>query len=1064
MGGVRPLPQGYKPREYEPEILEYWREARIYEKLRRISRDKPKFYFLDGPPYPSSDTPHIGTVWNKVLKDAVIRFWRARGYWVNDQPGYDCHGLPIEVKVEQKLGFSSKKDIEEYGVDKFVEKCREFALSNVESMTRHFEEFGVSMDWDKPYLTLTPEYVQAAWWLVKKADERGLLERGVKVVHWCPRCETTLADYEVSEYAMLTDPSIYVKFPLKERRDHYLLIWTTTPWTLPANVAVMVHPDLEYAWVEAGGERLLIAKSRVEAVMKEAGIREFKVVSIVKGRELEGLEYVHPLLEEVEVQRGLAGAHRVVLSTEYVSAEEGTGLVHCAPGHGEEDYEVGLQYELPVIAPVDDRGFFTHEAGKYAGKYVREANSEIIRDLREKGLLFHEGVLTHKYPICWRCKTPLILRATPQWYIRVAHMKDRFLEEAAKVKWVPDWAGYARFRNWLQGLRDWVISRQRYWGTPVPIWICTSCGHRVVVGSLAELEKLTGRKLDLKDLHRPWIDEITFECPICRGVMRRVPDVLDVWLDSGVAFYASLGYPLEKDKFEKLWPVDFITEGHDQIAGWFFSLLRCSLIAFNTAPYRVVLMHGFALDERGREMHKSLGNYVAPREVLEFDKGGRDVLRWYVLRNTIWEDLKFSWSRLAEVFDDLNIVWNVYVFAATYMSLDEFDPSAHPLEEYLSRMRLEDKWLLSRVERLVLNVTRWMENFEVHRAARALRDFLIEDVSRWYVRLVRPRVWIEREDPDKLAAYVALYYALRKFLVLASPIIPFITEKIYVESFRISEEEPESIHMLPWPKVREELIDDELERDMEVIRRLIERVAAARMRAGLKLRQPLPTLYVLTEKSEVRKAVERLRDILAVQANVKRVEVLPPSRKREFTVTRVKPVYRAIGPIFRDEAGRVLQLLGQCDPAQLKRELEEKGEALLSSPEGVVYRLTPSMVEFEEEWASGYVGEDFDSGMVIIDTRIGPEELAEGLARDILRRIQFMRKLMNLPVDSFIEVTLYAPTEVRELLSSRASYIAGEARARDLKIVMEEDEVEGDLVREWEVQGFRVKIGVRTVA
>ena len=1060
MGHVRSLRQGYKPRELEPEILRYWRDRRIYEKVREMLRGKPKFYFLDGPPYPSSDTPHIGTLWNKILKDAIVRFWRARGRYVHDKPGYDCHGLPIEVKVEQQLGFSTKKEIEEFGVEKFVEKCKEFALRNVESMTRHFEDFGVSLKWDEPYLTLDPAYMQAAWWLVKRADELGLLERGVKVVHWCPRCETTLADYEVSEYRTITDPSIYVKFPVKGRSGEYLLVWTTTPWTLPANVAVMAHPELEYVWVEVNGEKLLIASSRLEAVMAEAGVDSYRVLARVKGEDLEGLEYIHPLEEEVEVQKKLASYHRVVLSSEYVSAEEGTGLVHCAPGHGEEDFEVGRQYGLPVVAPVDDRGVFTRDAGKYAGKPVREANGEIIEDLRRKGLLFHEGVISHRYPVCWRCKTPLILRATPQWYIRISHLKEKFLEEAARVRWIPEWAGYARFKNWLEGLRDWVISRQRYWGTPAPIWVCSSCGHRVVVGSLAELEELAGRRLELRDLHRPWIDRVTLKCPKCGGVMRRVEDVLDVWLDSGVAFYASLGYPLRREEYERLEPVDVIIEGHDQIAGWFFSLLRCGIIAFGRVPYRAVLMHGFALDERGREMHKSLGNYVAPHQVLEFERGGRDVLRWYVLRNTAWEDLKFSWRGLAEVYDDLNILWNVYVFASLYMSLDKFDPSAHPLEEYLERMRPEDRWLISRVERLTRDVTKWMESYEVHRAARALRNFIVEDVSRWYIRLVRPRVWVEGDDPDKLAAYVALYHALRRFLVLAAPIIPFVTERIYLESFRVSEDEPESVHMLPWPDAREELIDEGLEEDMEIVRRLVERAAAARMKAGVKLRVPLPALYVVTDDEGVEGAVKRLVGVLQSQANVRRVEVLPPSHKTRLVKLVAKPVYRALGPAFRGEAPAVAKLIESCDAYELRRELEERGEALLKSPEGRVYRLKREMVEFEEEWVEGLVAEEFEKGLVVLDVRMGAEERAEGLARDVLRRIQFMRKIMEMPVEAFVEVEVYAPEEIREALEERADYIANEARARSLRLVNRAEDVKGELVRDWEIEGYRVRIGL----
>jgi len=1060
MGSVKALPQEFKPKEYEEELLKYWEEHRIYEKLRERLKDRPKFYFLDGPPYPSSDTPHIGTIWNKVLKDAVIRFRRARGFNVHDQPGYDCHGLPIEVKVEQSLGFKAKKDIEKFGVDKFIKECEKFVFHNVESMTKHFWNFGVSMDWKNPYLTLNDKYIEGAWWLVKKAHEKGLLKRGVKVVHWCPRCETTLADYEVSEYKMLKDPSIYVKFPVKNSSNKYILIWTTTPWTLPANLAVMAHPNFEYAWVKVNGELLLLLKERVEAVMAEVGVENYEIVEVVKGKDLEGLEYEHPLKDEVKVQQSVKGVHKIVLSEEYVRAEEGTGLVHCAPGHGEEDFEVGRVYGLPVVSPVDERGVFTEDAGKYAGKHVREANRDIIADLKSKDLLFYEGVLEHKYPVCWRCKTPLIMRATPQWYIEVTRLKDRFLEEAAKVKWVPEWAGYARFRNWLERLRDWIISRQRYWGTPLPIWKCEKCDYMTVVGSRKELEELTKRKLELKDLHRPWVDQIIFNCPKCGNNVRRVPDVLDVWLDSGIAFYASLNYPAEKEKYEKLKPVDFITEGHDQIAGWFFSLLRCGLLTFDEGPYKAVLMHGFALDEQGREMHKSLGNYVAPQEVLEFEKGCRDVLRWFVLRNTIWEDLRFSWRVMAEVYDDLNIVWNVYYFASTYMSLDAFDPSRHPVHKYLNHLREEDKWILSRVETVTAEVTKFFEEYQVHRAARLLRDFIVKEVSRWYIRLIRPRVWIEKEDPDKLAAYATLHYVLLKFLKLLAPIAPFITEKIYLEAFKTSEEQPESIHMFTWPEVNEEIRDIELEEQMSAVRKVVEAGLAARMKAGIKIRQPLSELVLATDNDKLRKSVLRLAGVLKSQVNVKRIVVTPLEEARKFKVLSAKPVYKALGPVFKSEAKLVAKAIEKADAELLKKRLEEEGVASLEV-EGKSFEVKPDMVEFEESVVSGYVNVELEDGVLFLNTEISEEELAEGFARDILRRIQFMRKEMNLPVDAYIETYIYMPEEQEKLFLKYRDYVAGETRSKEILLVRDPNAVKGDHVKEWEIGEVKVKIGVK---
>jgi len=1051
MGVVGKLNRKFEPKRYEEEILEFWRKEGIYEQLRERPR-KAKFYFLDGPPYPSSETPHIGTIWNKVIKDVIIRYRRSRGFKVTDRPGYDCHGLPIEVAVEKLLGFKSKRDIEEYGIGKFVERCKELALTNLSRMSEHFENLGVSMDWRHPYLTLDRGYIESAWWLIKKVWEEGLLERGLKVVHWCPRCETVLADYEVTEYRVLEDPSIYVKFPLVEQKGTYILIWTTTPWTLPANVSVMVHPDFDYAFVKYKGEVLIVAKGRLKEVFRELGNR-YEVLKVVKGRELEGLKYVPPLLEEVPIQSKLKNAHRVVLSEEYVNLLEGTGCVHMAPGHGEEDFEVAMKYKLPVLMPVDSRGVFTEEGGKYKGLYVREANEVIIRDLERKGLLLHRDIIRHRYPVCWRCKTPLILRATEQWIIRVTKLKDRILKEASKVNWIPPWAGLHRFKNWLEGLRDWIISRQRYWGTPLPIWVCARCGNVKVVGSTKELEALIGRKLELRDLHRPWIDEVKLKCEKCGNVMKRVEDVLDVWFDSGIAFYASLGYPFKKEEFEKLWPVDFIVEGHDQIAGWFFSLLKVGVLGFGKAPYRTVLMHGFTLDEKGRPMHKSLGNFISPADVLKFERGSRDVLRLYLLQNIPWEDLRFSWEGVKQAFNDLNIIWNVYVFASTYMNLDRFDPCKWDISKLKGHLRQEDLWILSKVESLTYEVTNLMDKYLIHLAVRKLREFIINDISHWYIKLIRRRVWVEEEDPSKITAYIVLYRVLEKFLRLVAPIIPFTAEKMFIEVIKpVYNGRYESIHLMPWPEIEREFINKELEEDMEAVRELVELAYSVRMKAGIKIRQPLPKAVIITDDNSLIRAINRFKEVFLSQVNVKGLEFTNLLGSGKYLTIEIK----AKEGKLKELEGKLVKSLQLSEVLKLIR-----GEEVKRRIGGTEVNLTRNEISVKLRVKENYVLGLGKRALLLLSVRIGARERGEGLAKDVIRRIQYMRKCMDLPVDAYIYVRIYTPAEEKiRLLAPFKDYVAEETRAKTIELVKSAEAVVGEEVRKWVIDGVKFIIGI----
>ncbi|MDD3574329.1 MAG: isoleucine--tRNA ligase, partial [Methanospirillum sp.] len=743
---MQEVTSSFTPRDIEASVQKFWTEEDVYTRVQEQNRDGKIWFFVDGPPYTTGHI-HLGTAWNKILKDSILRFKRMHGLRVIDRAGYDMHGLPIEVRVEHELGFENKKDIEAFGIGAFIERCKQFALSHKEIMSEQFKALGIWMDFDDPYQTVMPEYIEAAWWTLKKADEKGLLERGHRVVNWCPRCETAIADSEV-EYWDEQDPSIFVKFPIHGLDNEYLLIWTTTPWTLPANVAVAVDKDFIYAMVEAikaGNKEILwIAKDLVEPVLKKGKYQDYSILSEKSGIELAGIIYDSPLAELIPCQKQIE--HKVVTAG-FVEMDN-TGMVHIAPGHGWDDYLLGVEKGLDVFCPVDGAGYYTDEAGEYAGQFVRDANEKILKDLGEH--LLAKQKISHRYGHCWRCKTPIIYRATEQWFISVPKMKEKMLSEIKATSWYPEWAGNARFYDFVSDARDWCISRQRYWGIPIPVWQCSSCPAYRVFGTVTELNKAAGSTLT--DPHRPYVDEITVPCS-CGGIMKRVEDIFDVWFDSAMASWATLGFPRNDALFHEMWPADFITEGQDQTRGWFYSQLGASTIAFNRSPYKSVLMHGFALDADGRKMSKSFGNVVTPEEVVQ--KFGVDVLRLYILSsNAPWEDLKFNWDGVSTVNRMMNILWNVYRFPLPYMILDSFSPVSTTEgkydDDYIVRSIREmpeiDQWIISRVNSIARQISTDMKEFQLHRVTRLLMNFILEDLSRWYVQIVRPRMWLEEDS------------------------------------------------------------------------------------------------------------------------------------------------------------------------------------------------------------------------------------------------------------------------------------------------------------------------------
>jgi len=853
----------YNPKSIEEKTLSKWKHEGTYASVKQKFSGKQKFFFMDGPPY-ATGYIHMGTALNKTLKDSFIRFFRMQGYDVWDQPGYDCHGTPIEVKTEKKFGFKNKKDIVRFGVGKFIGECRHFATEYIEVMNEQFANLGVWMDWKHPYLTLNNEYIEGVWFTFKKAFEKGLVYKGNYPVHVCTRCETVVAFNEI-EHKTVKDPAVFVKFKLANRENEFLVIYTTTPWTLPSNLAIMAHPDFEYAKVRLGGgegEVLIIAKDLVERVLGNSG-RKFQTIGIVKGSELEGLRYEHPFVDLVPMLQKLSKENgkvfSVVLSPRFVSIAEGTGLVHSAPGHGREDFTVGKENGLPIACPMGLDGVFKSEAGGWLqGKYAKDADKTILEALTERNALLKVETISHEYPKCWRCDTALLILNAPQWFIRIDSMLEKLKKENEGVNWVPEWAS-DRFEDWLDNLKDWPVTRQRYWGAPAPIWECAKCGKVEVVGTVEEMRKKSSFAGEI-DLHLPDIDSVKWGCD-CGGEFKRIPDVLDVWFDSGVASWVSLGYPSKKDLFEKLWSCDLQIEGVDQIRGWWNSQLITSMITFDKAPFKNIVFHGFVLDAHGSKMSKSVGNIVAPEEVIE--KYGRDALRLFFLDHDPSEDFSFNWEEVEQVNRFLNVFWNTFVFVQTYA------PKGVSTKIDFASLSIEDKWVLAKLQS-ALKAQEKGKEFKLYETVSALKSFVLEDFSRTYIKLVRDRVSPSYAGGDKKSAQAVLRAVMETVVKAFAPFTPFICEEMFYE---FSEGEEDSVHAQDYPAFEKALENAILEKQMAIALEIVEASSALRQEAKIKLRWPVRAVSVDSQDEEVKKAVLALKKTIEAFANAKVVTV-----------------------------------------------------------------------------------------------------------------------------------------------------------------------------------------------
>ncbi len=1045
----------------EKQIEKFWNDNDIFKKSMEHRKEGETYTFYDGPPT-ANGKPHIGHVETRTIKDMIPRYQTMKGKFVPRKAGWDTHGLPVELEVEKLLGLNGKEQIEEYGMEPFIKKCKE-SVWKYKGMWEDFSKtVGFWADMDNPYVTYDDNFIESEWWALKEIWNKNLLYKGFKIVPYCPRCGTPLSSQEVAQgYKTVKERSAVARFKVIGE-DAYFLAWTTTPWTLPSNVALCVNPEETYCKVKAvDGYTYYMAEALLDTVLgklpdKDApeGTKAYEVLETYKGSDLEYKEY-EPLFDCAKeiIEKQHKKAHYIVCDT-YVTMTDGTGIVHIAPAFGEDDAAVGRKYDLPFVQLVDGKGELTKET-PYAGVFVKKADPMVLKDLDEKGLLFDAPKFEHEYPHCWRCDTPLIYYARESWFIKMTAVKDDLIRNNNTVNWIPDSIGKGRFGDWLENIQDWGISRNRYWGTPLPVWEC-ECGHQECIGSRAELAERSGNPEDAKvELHRPYIDAVTFKCPDCGKEMHRVPEVIDCWFDSGAMPFAQHHYPFEnKDVFEKQFPAKFISEAVDQTRGWFYSLMAESTLLFNKAPYENVIVLGHVQDENGQKMSKSKGNAVDPFDALE--TYGADAIRWYFYTSSApWIPKRFSGKLVQEGQRKfMGTLWNTYAFFVLYANIDQFDATKYTLD--YEKLSVMDKWLLSKLNSAIKGTDENLANYRIPEAAKVLDEF-VDDMSNWYVRRSRDRFWAKGMEQDKINAYMTLYTALVEICKAAAPMIPFMTEEIYQNLVRsINTEAPESIHLCDFPAVNEAWIDKELEKNMDEVLKIVVMGRACRNSANIKNRQPIGNMYVKAPNVLSEYFVEIIEDEL----NVKKVNFTEDVSA--YTSYTFKPQLRTVGPKYGKFLGQIQKALAELDGNKAMAELKADGVLALPTVSDDV-KLSEEDLLITMTQMEGYVTEGDNTVTVVLDTNLTPELVEEGFVRELISKIQTMRKEAGFEVMDKISIYYHADEKVADIFHKYGNDIMGDVLGTE--VVAEADSFDakedGIYCKEWNINGEKVLLGVK---